>query len=120
MFLSNDYNEIVQHVNGNLPRPDGFQVLLKIFTPNETTEGGLLLADKTRKDETYRSIVGLVLDKGPVAFKKLNKEINIYEEWHKCEIGDWVIFRPNAGSFFKYRDIPMQSVSDERDRKSVV
>lgn len=110
MFLSNDLNEIRKQAQNTLPRPDGFQVLLKIYAKEEKSDGGIVLTDEIRSDEVYRSIVGLVLDKGPVAYEKGE----VYEKWNKCEVGDWVIFRANAGSQFFYREIPLRSVAEEQ------
>lgn len=110
MFLSNDLNEIHEQARNTLPRPDGFQILLKVYAGEEKSEGGIVLTEEARANEVYRSVVGLVLDKGPVAYDK----DNVYEKWNKCEVGDWVIFRTNAGSQFFYREIPLRSVAEEQ------
>lgn len=115
MFLSNNVEEIKKHVKGEVPRVDGYHLLLKVYVGKDKTDGGIVLTDEIRETNVYRCIVGMVLAKGPKAFEKIDSNGNKYfDEWLKCEVGDWVIFKPNAGCSFKYCEVPMRFVPDDQ------
>ena len=108
LFLSNDYEEIMQHLGDGLPRPYGPHLLLKLYTREETTEGGIVLPDSVREEAVYQGLVGMVLAIGPDAYK--GEE---FRNWQSPCIKDWVLFRPNSGVRFNYQDVPLRFVFDD-------
>ena len=68
LFLSNDYEEIMGRLGEDLPRPYGPHVLLKLYTREETTEGGIMLPESVREEAVYQGMVGMVLALGPNAY----------------------------------------------------
>ena len=70
----------------------GARVLLGIYIAPEKTKGGLYIPDQIKKEDIYQGTVGLVLKKGPLAFKDdATNQFGGFEP----NIGDWVVF--NAG-----------------------
>ena len=51
-----------------LPTPKGFKLLIALPEPDELTEGGILKAHSTIRDEEVGSIVGMVLEMGAGAY----------------------------------------------------
>lgn len=70
------------------------QILVAIYTRPERTKGGIYLADNTRKEDEYQGKVGLVLKKGPLAFR--DDERNQFHG-QDVEVGDWIGFRAAEG-----------------------
>jgi hypothetical protein len=73
------------------------RVLVYVYKrPNEATLGGktFFLADKTVGEDEFQGIVGLVLKKGPAAFKDDDRN-----NFYGCNVerGDWVFFRASDG-----------------------
>lgn len=68
----------------------GADVLCAVYLRPKQTKGGIVLPDQYRKEDEFQGKVGLVIKKGPLAFKDDGE--------HKFgdvapEIGDWVLFR---------------------------
>jgi co-chaperonin GroES (HSP10) len=114
MFTSNDYQEIIDHLGEDLPIADGFRVLLKLYTKDEklkTIEGietSLYTAPSAQKEETYTTIVGLVLAIGPDAYAGEK-----FQNWNKCKVGDWVLFPRNEGTRFLCKGVPLRWVAED-------
>jgi len=108
LFLSNDYDEIMRRLGEGLPRPYGPHLLLKLYTREETTQGGVVLPDSVREEAVYQSMVGMVLAMGPDAYRG-----DAFKNWHKPELGTWVLFRPNSGVRFNDKDVPLRFVYDD-------
>lgn len=75
----------------------GNAILVAIYKRPKTAQYGtmtLQLADGTRDEDKHQGKVGLVIAKGPRAYK--NDE---YTDFHgqDVEIGDWVVFKPSEG-----------------------
>jgi co-chaperonin GroES (HSP10) len=107
--LSNDFNEIINHLGDDLPRPDSYHFLLKIFTKEEKTNGGILLTDDLRENQNRVCMVGLILAMGPDCY---NSER--FKNWNKRSVGDWVLFVPGEGTLFQCKGIPLRFVADDR------
>ena len=70
----------------------GARVLLGIYIAPEKTKGGIILTDTTKKEDIYQGTVGLVLAKGPIAFK--DDAVNKFGGFDPS-VGQWVTY--NAG-----------------------
>ena len=70
------------------------QVLVAVYIRPEKTSGGIIIPDENRNEDKTQGKVGLVLKKGPDAFKDESGQ------WFKdvmVKDNDWVIFRPSDG-----------------------
>ena len=81
---------------GNLDALEVFHsdVLVAIYQRPEKTASGLYLSDITRKEDIWQGKVGLVLKKGPAAFKDDGR---ILFNGVDVDVGDWVYFRVSDG-----------------------
>ena len=70
----------------------GARVLLGIYIAPEKTKGGILRPTEVKKEDIYQGNVGLVLLKGPLAFK--DDDRNSFGGFSP-EVGQWVVY--NAG-----------------------
>src|SRR6185437_9261531 len=73
--------------------PLGAQVLVAVFERPEKTAGGLILTEKTRKEDGYQGKVGLVLKAGPIAFDeddqhRFGDRIPQEDDWVLFSVGD--------------------------------
>jgi len=70
------------------------QILVAVYIRPQKTKSGIYFSDKTTDEDKYQSKVGLIVAKGPDAFKDENGE------WFKgveINLHDWVVFRPSDG-----------------------
>lgn len=68
------------------------RVLVATYVIPEKTAGGIIRVDKALDESRFQSKVGLVLKKGPAAFKfdsTMDKDFPSVEP----EVGDWVFYR---------------------------
>lgn len=71
-------------------------VLLATYVRPEKTKGGIILTAKTKDEDRFQGKVGLLLKKGPAAFK-YDKSGAFTYEGDPPEINDWVVYRPSDG-----------------------
>ena len=66
------------------------RVLLATYIPPRKSKGGILFTDKELQESIYQGQVGLVVAKGPRAFKD-----DASSEFHgqDVQIGEWVVFQ---------------------------
>ena len=81
--------EVEQEVKSQLPEPKGWKILVAMPQADEKTDGGIIKASQTIKDEEVSNICGYVLKLGPDAYK--DKARFTSGAW--CKEGDWVVFR---------------------------
>lgn len=62
---------------------------------NAKTKGGLYLTDKTRTEDQYQGVIGLVIYKGPTAFED---DDTVSFKGQNVEVGEWVWFRTGDGT----------------------
>lgn len=106
--LSNDFKEIMDFLGDDLPRPDSYHLIVKIFNKPEKT-GYLLNTDKSRDADCYASMAGLVLAMGPDCYSSEK-----FKNWNKRSVGEWVIFVPGEGTLFKCKGMYLRFISDDR------
>lgn len=103
-----------QELLGKLPT-DGVittfhnQVLVAIYIRPKVTAGGIHITDETRKEDEYQGKVGLVIDKGPLAFKDDGRN-----QFHgqDVEIGEWIVFRASDGFQLHVGDVLCRVLQD--------
>jgi len=103
------YNEDIDAEDAKLPIPVGYKVLICVPTPPETFESGIIKADKTRHDEAILTMVGVVIDLGPQAYKDPVR----FSEGPWCQRGDYVIFRAHSGTRFKVEGVEYRLLNDD-------
>ena len=92
-----DNTKVEDNLHAKLPEPTGYRLLIALPEIDEKTEGGVIMPDGLRKDESTASIIGFVLKAGPDAYS--DKERFPSGAW--CKEGDFVIFRSYSGTRFK-------------------
>ena len=70
------------------------RVLVATYIRPEKTKGGLILIEQTRDEDQWQGKVGLVVAKGPRAFKDDEQA-----KFHGQDVkpGDWVYYHPHDG-----------------------
>lgn len=68
------------------------QILVAVYIRPEKTKSGIYLGDNTRDEDRYQGKIGLLIKKGPDAFKPDGKW---FTEDQSFEVGDWLMFRPS-------------------------
>src|SRR5215831_17529601 len=92
-------DQVLRKQVGDISELDLFHnwVLVAIYIrPATSTLGGkeFHYADRTRDEDKYQGVVGLVLKKGAAAFQD-----DVTKTFHgnNVEVGDWVFFRASDG-----------------------
>jgi co-chaperonin GroES (HSP10) len=80
-----------------------WQVVLRLYTSPEKTKGGVILTAKTREDEQFRTIVGLVVKVSSGAYK----DIRYKDTGPACKVGDWVVIARHSGLRMKFNGLPI-------------
>ena len=77
--------------------------------PEEKTEGGIIKATQTLREEEIGSIVGMVLELGPDCYKDPSK----FPTGPYCKEGDWVMMRSYSGTRFKLEGKEFRLINDD-------
>ena len=80
-----------------LPKPVGYRMLVRPWSGEKKTKGGILLSDTTHEMIEMTTVVGLVIMMGELCYK--DKEKFPSGPW--CKEGQYVIYGRYAGSRFK-------------------
>jgi co-chaperonin GroES (HSP10) len=117
MVHAEDPREILRREIGDLSKIKVFNnwVLVAVYNRPEQTKGGLYLPDVVRKEDEYQGKVGLVVKKGPLAFKDDDKTAFAGQD---VEIGDWVAFRVSDGWSLKVKGVLCRMLQDVQIRLS--
>ena len=101
--------DVSQKTKKQLPDPKGYRVLVAMPKADETTDGGIIKASSTIRDEEVSNICGYVLELGPDAYADKNKFPN--GPW--CLKGDWIVFAKYAGSRVKIEGGEIRILNDD-------
>jgi hypothetical protein len=112
---------------GEPPRPAGYYVLVKIYVRKggeklfEATDGKtgqkveFVSASVTEREDRYQSVVALVMDVGPEAYRGvLANGSPRYPDGPWCRPGDWVLLPRYEGFTFDWKGVAMQLIPDDR------
>lgn len=72
-------------------RTAGSNLLIATYIPPNVTAGGIRLIGKTQQENIFQGKVGLVLQTGPLAFKR--DRFNCPWDGLVANVNDWVVFR---------------------------
>lgn len=93
----------------NLPRPTGFRLLVALPSVKTQSDGGIALAEQTIENERVSAICGHVISMGQDAYQDEKRFPN--GPW--CEVGDWILMRPYAGTRFKVDGVEYRMLNDD-------
>ena len=96
-------------VKSQLPEPKGWKILIAMPTEEEKTEGGIIKASTTVKDEEVSNICGFVLKLGPECYNDTKR----FPSGNWCEAGDWVVFRAYSGTRMKMYGQEFRLINDD-------
>jgi len=100
---------VPENTKSQLPEPMGFKVLVAMPQAEEKTEGGILKASQTIRDEEVSNICGYVLKLGPDAYNDKNR----FPSGPWCKEGDWIIITKYAGSRIKIDGGELRIINDD-------
>jgi co-chaperonin GroES (HSP10) len=92
-----------------LPVPVGYKLLIALPHVEETYDSGILKPESAKHAEQVLSMIGLVLDMGEQAYSDKDRFPN--GPW--CEVGQYVLFRTNTGTRFRYNGIEYRLMNDD-------
>ena len=82
-----------------LPKPVGYRMLIRPWSGEKKTKGGIILSDTTHEMIEMTTVVGLVIMMGELCYKDEKK----FPGGPWCKEGQFVIYGRYAGSRFKTR-----------------
>lgn len=99
-----------EEFDAKLPTPVGYRVLVAMPQVEKTFADSLIQkSSRTMHEENIMSTIGLVVDMGKEAFA--DKERFPSGPW--CQTGDYVMFRMNTGTRFKFGDVEYRLMNDD-------
>ena len=107
--MTQDTPVIDEEMEEQLPVPVGYRLLIALPKIEETYDSGIVKADRTKHEEQILSIVGLVLDMGSQAYADKDR----YPEGPWCKAGDYVMFRANTGTRFRFNGLEYRLMNDD-------
>jgi co-chaperonin GroES (HSP10) len=107
--LSGLLNKPVEDKARQIPDPKTYHLLCMLPEAKEEYEGGLLKANQTMQYEELLSPVLFVAKMGPDAFKDEKR----FPSGPSCEVGDFVIVRPNSGTRMKIHGTEWRIINDD-------
>lgn len=80
-------------------------LLVAPVRPKETTEGGLVLAEESKRAEDHLITIGKLLDMGDFCWKsETPSKLKLAEDTRKPKLGDYVLFQQYAGTRIVMKD----------------
>jgi co-chaperonin GroES (HSP10) len=107
--LSGLLNKPVEDKAKQIPDPKTYHLLCMLPEAKEEYEGGLLKASQTMQYEELLSPVLFVAKIGPDAFKDEKR----FPSGPSCQVGDFVIVRPNTGTRMKIHGTEWRIINDD-------
>lgn len=92
-----------------LPDPSGYRLLCAIPEVDEKTEGGIIKADVTLKNEELLTTVLFVVKMGPDAYGDTTR----FPSGPWCKEGDFVLVRPHAGTRVEIHGREFRIINDD-------
>ena len=100
---------VEEEVKSQLPEPKGWKILIAMPRVDEKTDGGIIKATTTLRDEEVSNICGYVLKLGTECYNDSKR----FPSGPWCKEGDWVIFGRYAGSRFKIDGGEVRLLNDD-------
>ena len=80
-----------------IPNPVGYRLLVRPWSGQKKTDGGIILSDQTKETNEMTTVVGLVIKMGDLCYKDKDRFPN--GAW--CKEGQFVIYGRYSGARFK-------------------
>ena len=109
MSKKNKDDKQSEKIKKQLPDPSGYKILVAMPEVEEKTEGGIVKASTTVRDEEVSNICGFVLKLGPDCY--LDKKRFPNGPW--CKEKDWVVFRAYSGTRMKLYGKEFRLINDD-------
>jgi len=109
MIMSEAQTVTDAELEAQLPVPVGYKLLIALPTIEDTYDSGLVKAENTKHVEQVLSMIGLVLDMGPQAYSDPDR----YPNGPWCEVGQYVLFRTNTGTRFRFNGTEYRLMNDD-------
>ena len=107
-LAKNNEQEDARKAN-QLPKPQGYKILIALPEPEEKTEGGIIKSARSLQDEEVGSIVGMVLKLGPDTYSDPQR----FPSGAFCKEGDWILMRSYSGTRFKVHGKEFRLINDD-------
>ena len=101
--------EPAENKASQIPEPKTYHLLCMLKQAKETYDSGIVKADKTVQYEELLSPVLFVAKIGPDAFKDEKQ----FPSGPSCQVGDFVIVRPNSGTRIKIHGTEWRIINDD-------
>jgi co-chaperonin GroES (HSP10) len=92
-----------------MPEPKGYKLLIALPEVDEKTEGGIIKASETIRNESVATVVGFVLSMGEDAYKDDKR----FPNGAYCKKGDWVVFRAYSGTRLRIHGKEFRLINDD-------
>jgi co-chaperonin GroES (HSP10) len=92
-----------------LPTPSGYRILCAIPEQEKEFESGIIKADETIMIEETLTTVLFVVAMGPDCYKDPSR----FPTGPYCQVGDFVLIRPNAGSRLVIHGKEFRMINDD-------
>lgn len=107
--LEVEVDESNPRLASQLPRPQGYKMLIALPEFEDITEGGVHIPITTLDREQTASIVGFVIELGPLCYLDTGK----FPSGPWCKQGDWVVFRAYSGTRIKLHGKEFRLINDD-------
>ncbi len=101
--------DISNETKSQLPEPAGWRILVAMPRAEEKTDGGIVKASQTIKDEEVSNICGYVMKLGPECYNDTKR----FPSGPWCKVGDWVVFRGYSGTRMKMYGQEFRLINDD-------
>jgi len=91
-----------------LPKPQGYRMLLKPWEPSEKSTGGVIFSEQTREMIRFACVVSEVIDMGSECYKDMNRSSTTW-----CKPGDFVLTGKYVGLKFKCDNEDYSIINDD-------
>ena len=92
-----------------IPNPVGYRMLVRPWSGQAKTKGGVILADETQDKIQMTTVVGLVVKMGDLCYQDKEK----FPKGPWCKLNNWIIFSRYAGSRFKIDGGEVRILNDD-------
>jgi co-chaperonin GroES (HSP10) len=96
-------------VLAKLPNPVGYHILIAVPELSDTTQGGVYIPNKLKREEEVASVVGYVIKLGAECYVDKAK----FPNGPYCAEGDFIIFRSYSGTRFKVLGKEFRLINDD-------
>jgi len=94
-----------------LPKPVGYQILVRLYEPPKKTNAGLYIPEQTASLEKTASIMGYVVSMGPECY--LSTATKEFPVGARCAVGDCVMFASYSGVRLKHNKLDYRLINDD-------